>query len=95
MAWRHLRSSKYSDTFLASSKLYPQALRIGTAIGILFHLEVETEMIRERTKEYSQEMEQEGITIEDILINKKNDFKNLANNCKMFYSNFSKMISNR
>jgi GMP synthase (glutamine-hydrolysing) len=80
---------------LASSKLYPQAFRIGTAIGILFHLEVETEMIREWTKEYSQEMQQEGITIEDILINKKNDFKNLANNCKVFYSNFSKMISNR
>ncbi|MEP6575919.1 MAG: type 1 glutamine amidotransferase [Nitrososphaerota archaeon] len=80
-------------TLLASSELYPQAFRIGTAIGILFHLEVEPEMIQEWTKEYSLEMKQGAITIEDILIHRKNEFENLVNKCQVVYTNFSKMIS--
>lgn len=80
-------------TLLASSELYPQAFRIGTAIGILFHLEVEAEMIQEWTKEYSLELKQEAIRIEDILIHRKNEFENLFNKCQVVYTNFSKMIS--
>lgn len=82
-------------TLLASSELYPQAFRIGKAIGILFHLEVKPEMILEWTKEYSLEMKQEAIRIDDILIHRKNEFENLVNKCQLVYTNFSKMISHK
>jgi GMP synthase (glutamine-hydrolysing) len=78
---------------LAFSNLYPQAFRIGTVIGILFHLEVNYLMIRQWVKEYHSEIKEENLSIQDILTYKKNEFQNLLNNCKTVYSNFSKIIS--
>lgn len=82
-----------SATLLASSDLYPQAFRIGNSIGILFHLEVTSQMIQNWTENYGEEMKQFGVTADAILKDKKADFENLANNCKMVYSNFFKMIT--
>jgi GMP synthase (glutamine-hydrolysing) len=82
-----------SAILLASSDLYPQAFKVGNSIGILFHLEVTPEMIRNWTQNYGSEMTEVGVSTDTILNNKKDEFDNLANNCKVVYSNFSKMIS--
>lgn len=50
-------------TIMASSKLYPQAFRFGSAIGIQFHMEVNGEMIQRWAEEYSQELKRERIEI--------------------------------
>lgn len=82
-----------SATLLASSDLYPQAFRIGNSIGILFHLEVTSQMIQKWTENYGEEMKEFGVTADVILKDKKADFENLANNCEVVYSNFFKMIT--
>jgi GMP synthase-like glutamine amidotransferase len=82
-----------SAILLASSNLYPQAFKVGTSIGILFHLEVTHEIIRNWTSNYRLEMTEVGVSTDSILNNKKNEFENLADNCKVVYSNFFKMIS--
>ena len=82
-----------SAILLASSNLYPQAFKVGNSIGILFHLEVTPEMISNWTQNYGSEMTEVGVSTDTILNNKKDEFDNLANNCKVVYSNFSKMIS--
>jgi len=38
-------------------------------------------------------MTEVGVSTDSILNNKKNEFENLADNCKVVYSNFFKMIS--
>jgi GMP synthase-like glutamine amidotransferase len=80
---------------LASSNLYPQAFKVGTSIGILFHLEVTHEIIRNWTSNYGLEMTKVGVSTDSILNNKKEEFENLADNCKVVYSNFFKMITKR
>jgi GMP synthase (glutamine-hydrolysing) len=82
-----------SATLLACSDLYPQAFRIGNSIGILFHLEVTSQMIQKWTENYGEEMKEFGVTADVILKDKKADFENLANNCEVVYSNFFKMIT--
>lgn len=82
-----------SAILLASSNLYPQAFKVGTSIGILFHLEVTHEIIRNWTSNYRLEMTEVGVSTDSVLNNKKNEFENLADNCKVVYSNFFKMIS--
>lgn len=82
-----------SAILLASSNLYPQAFKVGTSIGILFHLEVTHEIIRNWTSNYGLEMTEVGVSPDSILNNKKDEFENLADNCKVVYSNFFKMIS--
>ena len=82
-----------SAIVLASSNLYPQAFKVGNSIGILFHLEVTPEMISSWTRNYGPEMTEVGVSTNSILNNKKDEFDNLANNCKVVYSNFFKMIS--
>jgi GMP synthase-like glutamine amidotransferase len=82
-----------SATLLASSDWYPQAFRIGNSIGILFHLEVTSQMIQKWTENYGEEMKEFGVTADVILKDKKADFENLANNCEVVYSNFFKMIT--
>jgi GMP synthase-like glutamine amidotransferase len=84
-----------SAILLASSNLYPQAFKVGTSIGILFHLEVTHEIIRNWTSNYRLEMTEVGVSTDSILNNKKDEFENLADNCKVVYSNFFKMISKR
>jgi GMP synthase-like glutamine amidotransferase len=82
-----------SAVLLASSDLYPQAFRLDSCIGILFHLEVTSRMIRDWMKDYGSEMKQVGVTSDDILVGRNSEFDSLANYCKVVYGNFSKMIS--
>jgi len=82
-----------SAILLAFSNLYPQAFKVDNSIGILFHLEVTPEMISNWTRNYAPEMTEVGVSTNSILNNKKDKFDNLANNCKVVYSNFFKMIS--
>ena len=91
----------HGDTFdlpstaviLASSNLYPQAFKIGSAVGIQFHLEINREMIQRWIYEYRQEINNENIKPESIYSDKKyKDIEELYGRCKVLYSNFSKMI---
>jgi hypothetical protein len=79
-------------TLLATSEHYPQAFRIGTSVGILFHLEIQAKMAEKWVKEYDLELEQEGINKDQILKNRDYEFNNLVDRCNVVYSNFSKMI---
>lgn len=81
-----------SAVLLASSNLYPQAFRLGNSIGILFHLEVTSLMIHDWMENYGSEMEEVGISSDDILDGKNSEFESLANYCNVVYQNFSKMI---
>jgi GMP synthase (glutamine-hydrolysing) len=76
---------------MATSKLYPQAFRIGSAVGIQFHLEVNREMIERWMKEYDKEIKDENIRTFDI-ISGKIDEESLFNKCNVVYNNFSKLI---
>jgi GMP synthase (glutamine-hydrolysing) len=76
---------------MATSKLYPQAFRIGSAVGIQFHLEVNLEMIEKWIKEYKNEMKNENIQLIDIMSDKTHEQK-LFDRCKIVYKNFSKLI---
>lgn len=82
-------------TIMASSKLYPQAFRYHSAIGIQFHLETNDEMIRRWTDEYAKELESEQIEPRDLLDQKNHEFNELRERCKVVYANFSKMIRDR
>jgi hypothetical protein len=91
----------HGDTFdlpstaviLASSNLYPQAFKIGSAVGIQFHLDINREMIQRWIYEYRQEINNENIKPESIYSDKKyKDIEDLYGRCKVLYSNFSKMI---
>lgn len=82
-------------TIMASSKLYTQAFRFGSAIGIQFHLEVTDEMIRRWTEEYAEELECEWIEPKDLLLQNDHELRGLRERGKTVYSNFSKMIKNR
>jgi GMP synthase-like glutamine amidotransferase len=79
-------------TIMASSELYPQAFRIGTAVGIQFHLEVNYEMIKRWTHEYRQELNNEKIMSENILSDTK-DIEDLFDKCKVVYSNFARLMT--
>lgn len=81
-----------SAILLASSNSYPQAFRLGNTIGILFHLEVMPEMIQNWIQNYGSEMKEAGVTVDNILNDKKTEFESLASNCKVVYSNFSKIM---
>jgi len=72
---------------LASSELYPQAFRIGSAVGLQFHLEVTKDLIKEWTRQYSDEMVSERIKPEDIKLDDK-QLDELAATCRTVYSNF-------
>ena len=80
-----------TSIIMATSKLYPQAFRIGSAIGIQFHLEVNREMIERWMKEYAKEMKDENIQTCDIASDKIDD-EDLFSKCKVVYNNFSKLI---
>jgi GMP synthase (glutamine-hydrolysing) len=80
---------------LASSKLYIQAFRFASAVGIQFHLEITDEMIRRWAEEYAKELECEWIEPRDLLVQKDHELRELRERCKTVYSNFSKMIKNR
>lgn len=79
-------------TILASSELYPQAFRIGTAVGIQFHLEVNYKMIERWTQEYRQELNNENIKAE-IILSATKDIEDLYDKCRVVYSNFAKLMT--
>ena len=78
-------------SIMATSTLYPQAFRIGSAVGIQFHLEVNRKMIENWIKEYKNEMKDENIQPFDIISDKTHEQK-LFDHCKIVYRNFSKLI---
>ena len=78
-------------SIMATSTLYPQAFRIGSAVGIQFHLEVNRDMIEKWIKEYRNEMKDENIQPFDIISDKTHEQK-LFDHCKIVYRNFSKLI---
>jgi GMP synthase-like glutamine amidotransferase len=82
-------------TIMAYSKLYPQAFRFGSAIGIQFHMEVNGGMIQRWAEEYSQELKLERIELTELLNHKDHEIKQLFERCKVVYSNFSNMIKTR
>ena len=77
-----------SASILARNPLYPQAFRIGSAIGIQFHLEVNERMIRRWTDEYRRELEYERIDPGDLLPTGHQGAE-LESMCKVVYRNFS------
>ena len=81
-----------SATLLATSQHSPQAFRIGTSVGILFHLEIQAKMAENWVKEYDLELEQEGINRDQILKNREYEFNSMVDKCRVVYSNFTKMI---
>lgn len=76
---------------LAYSDLYPQAFRIGSAVGIQFHLEVDRNLIESWMKEYSSEVSAEKIEPESILPG-PGDAEQLAARCRLVYNNFTKVL---
>lgn len=73
---------------LAKSDLYPQAFRIGSAVGIQFHLEVDKNMIERWMKEYAKEVKEANIHKEDVLP-KAGEIEDLSLKCSQAYRNFS------
>lgn len=76
---------------LAYSDLYPQAFRIGSAVGIQFHLEVDRPLIESWVREYSAEVKAEKISPESILA-APGDIEQLAARCRLVYNNFTKVL---
>ena len=76
---------------LAYSDLYPQAFRIGSAVGIQFHFEVDEPLIQTWMKEYSAELAAEKIEPESILP-APYELEELAARCRHIYNNFSKVL---
>jgi GMP synthase-like glutamine amidotransferase len=75
---------------LAYSDLYPQAFRIGSAVGIQFHLEVNPPMIKSWLTEYNSTLVAENISREQIEQG-PNYFEQLAVRCKQVYDNFARV----
>jgi GMP synthase (glutamine-hydrolysing) len=90
----------HGDTFelpvnskiLASSELYIQAFKIGTAIGIQFHIEVTEDMINDWLTQYDTEIRTELISSTKISRNIHTKTQNLRKYCLAFYSNFCNFI---
>jgi GMP synthase-like glutamine amidotransferase len=80
---------------LASSDLYPQAFRFGSAIGVQFHVEINDKMIRRWAEEYKQELKKERIEMTELLDYREQEMINLFEICKLMYSNFSKQIKKK
>jgi GMP synthase-like glutamine amidotransferase len=76
---------------LAYSDLYPQAFRIGSAVGIQFHLEVDRNLIESWIKEYGAEVSAEKIKPENMLPG-PGDVEQLAARCRLVYNNFTKVL---
>jgi GMP synthase (glutamine-hydrolysing) len=89
----------YGDTYnlplsakmLAYYDLCPQAFRIGSAVGIQFHLEVDACMIESWIREYSAELSAEKIKPESILPS-PSDLEQLSARCRTVYNNFTRVL---
>jgi GMP synthase (glutamine-hydrolysing) len=76
---------------LAYSNVYPHAFRIGSAVGIQFHLEVDKHLIESWIQEYSAEIISEKIKPESILPS-PGDLEGLLARCKTVYNNFTRIL---
>ena len=76
---------------LAYSELYPQAFRIGSAVGIQFHLEVNKDLIEDWIREYGMDTDTEKIEPEGILAS-QTDLAGLEARCKTVYNNFTRIL---
>jgi GMP synthase (glutamine-hydrolysing) len=76
---------------LAYSDLYPQAFRIGSAVGVQFHFEVNELLIQTWMKEYSAELAAENIEPKSILP-APYELEELQARCREIYSNFSRVL---
>lgn len=79
---------------LARSEFYPQAFRVGSAIGIQFHLEVDDDLIKRWMQEYKTELEREDLQMTDVLP-RPGDIKELEQKCTLVYNNFSRLMKER
>jgi len=80
---------------LAKSELYPaQAFKVGSAIGIQFHLEVSKDMIMDWIQEYSSELEsvRDYINVDDIIAGLDANVNALNEYSGVLYRNFRKLI---
>lgn len=90
----------HGDTFelptnseiLASNELYIQAFKIGTAIGIQFHIEVTENMINDWLIQYGREIRTELIKSSEISRDIHTKTQNLRKYCLAFCSNFCSFI---
>jgi GMP synthase (glutamine-hydrolysing) len=76
---------------LAYSDLYPQAFRIGSAVGIQFHFEVDEPLIQTWMTEYSADLIAEKIKPESILPAPR-ELEELAAQCRNIYNNFARVL---
>ncbi len=78
-------------TVLAYTDLYPQAFKVGSAIGVQFHLEVDERLIKSWMKEYDAEVTAEKVDAKSILP-ALGDLSELEKKCKVVYRNFTAML---
>lgn len=78
-------------TVLAYTDMYPQAFKVGSAIGIQFHLEVDERLIKSWMKEYDAEVSAEKVDSKSILP-APGDLRELEKKCKVVYRNFTAML---
>jgi GMP synthase (glutamine-hydrolysing) len=76
---------------LAYSDLYPQAFRIGSAVGIQFHFEVDEPLIQTWIKQYSADLIAEKIRPESIL-QAPYELEELLARCRHIYNNFARVL---
>ncbi len=76
---------------LAYSDLYPQAFRIGSAVGIQFHFEVNEHIIQTWMNEYSGDLSAEKIKPESLLP-ASTELEELATQGRRIYNNFTRVL---
>jgi GMP synthase (glutamine-hydrolysing) len=76
---------------LAYSDLYPQAFRIGSAVGIQFHFEVDEDLIQTWINEYSGDLITQKIKPESLLPAPK-ELEELAAQGRRIYDNFTRVL---
>jgi GMP synthase-like glutamine amidotransferase len=76
---------------LAYSDLYPQAFRIGSAVGIQFHFEVDEHLIQTWMNEYRDDLIAEKINPE-ILLPAPTELEALAIQGRRIYDNFTRVL---
>jgi len=76
---------------LAYTDLYSQAFRIGSAVGIQFHLEVDRPVVERWVREYGKEVSAEKMSPASILPS-ADDLEDLSKRCRQFYNNFTRVL---
>lgn len=80
---------------LARSELYPvQAFKVGSAVGIQFHLEVSKDMVMDWINQYKSELEsvRDYIHVDDIIAGLDANANTLNEYTRVLYHNFRKLI---